>query len=267
MTNGKEPIKITRRNLLRLMGFSAAGAALAACAPAATAVPATATTAPTAVPTAVPATAVPAATVTAAKWAVTGDYFESCSCDYICPCVTKVDGKPTQGYCAFGMLMHIDKGQYGSTVVDGFNVAVVGRSPEAMGQGNWSLGLIIDALANAEQQKALVAIFGGAEGGPMGAIAPAVGTNLGFEVKPIQYVKNGMSRSVVIGTELDQAIEGMAVGANPDEPLYLDNVGHFVNTRLALAHATRSHVHAFGLDWDNVSGTNNGHYAPFSWTV
>lgn len=34
---------------------------------------------------------------------------------------------------------------------------------------------------------------------------------------------------------------------------------------LALAHATDSHVHAFGIDWDNTSGTNNGHFAPFNW--
>jgi len=37
------------------------------------------------------------------------------------------------------------------------------------------------------------------------------------------------------------------------------------NARLALAHATRSHVHAFGLDWDDTSGRNNGHFAPFFW--
>ena len=44
---------------------------------------------------------------------------------------------------------------------------------------------------------------------------------------------------------LDQALEGMA-GANTNEPMYLDNVGHPVHTRLALAQSTRSHVHAFG---------------------
>jgi hypothetical protein len=54
-------------------------------------------------------------------------------------------------------------------------------------------------------------------------------------------------------------------GAKPGEPISLDNVAHPVNTRLALAHATRSHLHAFGLDWDDDSGRNNGHFAPFSW--
>ena len=63
---------------------------------------------------------------------------------------------------------------------------------------------------------------------------------------------------------LDEALEGM-LGANGAEPLYVDNVPHPVNSRLALAHATRSHVHAFGIDWDNTSGRNNAHFAPFDW--
>ena len=34
---------------------------------------------------------------------------------------------------------------------------------------------------------------------------------------------------------------------------------------LALANATHSHFHAFGIDWDDASGTRNGHFAPFAW--
>ena len=28
---------------------------------------------------------------------------------------------------------------------------------------------------------------------------------------------------------------------------------------------TGSHMHAFGIDWDNTSGKNNGHFASFHW--
>jgi hypothetical protein len=62
------------------------------------------------------------------------------------------------------------------------------------------------------------------------------------------------------------AAEG-AMGINPTatEPLYLDNTGHPASDRLALAHASKSHVHALGLTWDDASGNNNGQFAPFSW--
>jgi hypothetical protein len=47
--------------------------------------------------------------------------------------------------------------------------------------------------------------------------------------------------------------------------MYLENVPHPISSRLALARATRSHLHAFGLDWDDDSGRNNAHFAPFDW--
>ena len=34
----------------------------------------------------------------------------------------------------------------------------------------------------------------------------------------------------------------------------------------ALAKASRGHMHAFGIDWDDTGGKNNGHFAPFSWS-
>ena len=65
---------------------------------------------------------------------------------------------------------------------------------------------------------------------------------------------------------VDMAAEG-AMGINPNatEPLHLENTGHPAADRLALAHASRSHVHALGFEWDDLSGQNNGQYAPFSW--
>jgi len=74
-----------------------------------------------------------------------------------------------------------------------------------------------------------------------------------------------MSRSVSIPGLLDQACEGVPSAADSSQPLYIDNTLHPANARLALARATRSHLHAFGLDWDDTSGKNNGHFAPFNW--
>ena len=58
-----------------------------------------------------------------------------------------------------------------------------------------------------------------------------------------------------------------AMGINPGatEPLHLENTGHPAANRFALAHAVKSHVNALGLSWDDISGTNNGQYAPFAW--
>jgi hypothetical protein len=131
--------------------------------------------------------------------------------------------------------------------------------------GNWTVGVIVDERASPAQREALTAIASGQGGGPIGALAPLVGRFGGAEARPIHVEQSGMRRSVSIPGMLDIAIEG-AAGASRGEPIYFDNVGHPAATRLALAKASRSHMHAFGIDWDDTSGRNNGHFAPFTWT-
>jgi hypothetical protein len=200
------------------------------------------------------------------SWQLSGDYFETCSCDYLCPCLpTNLAGQPTKGHCNFAMVFHIEQGHYGDLTLDGLNFAVVGHTPTVMSQGNWSIGLILDERANAAQQQALAAIAGGQAGGPLAPLGPLIGTFLGTMTHPIHFQKNGLQRSVSIPGILEQAVAGVSSAANPHEPMYLDNTLHPANARLALARATASHLHAFGLDWDDVGGQNNGHFAPFQW--
>lgn len=198
-------------------------------------------------------------------WQIRGEYFETCSCDYLCPCAeSNLTGRPTQGSCTFAFAHHIDQGRYGDVSLDGLNFAVIARTPEEMIKGNWTVGVITDERASPEQQQAIVTIVSGQEGGPMAPLAGLIGTFAGVESRPIRFEQDGLRRSASIPERLDQALEGV-VGGNGSDPLYLDNVGHPVSARLALAKATRSHVHGFGIDWDDVSGGNNGHFAPFDW--
>src|SRR6185503_16608441 len=109
-------------------------------------------------------------------------------------------------------------------------------------------------------------IASGSAGGPMSALSGLIGKFLGLESAPIAFNRSGVKWSVNAAGFLDMAAEG-AMGINPNatEPLHLDNTGHPAADRFALAHASKSHVHALGLDWDDMSGKNNGQYAPFAW--
>ena len=200
------------------------------------------------------------------SWQISGDYFESCSCAYLCPCIyTNMAAQPTKGSCTVALAFHVEHGQYGAIPLDDLNFVVVAHTPGAMAEGNWSVGVVIDARANAEQQQALTAIASGQAGGPMAALVPLIGQFLGVESRPIQYQKNGKSRSLSIPGVLEQAVEGVSSPAYPEEPMAIDNTLHPANRRLALAKAQHSHLHLFGLDWDDTSGQNNGHFAPFHW--
>jgi hypothetical protein len=201
------------------------------------------------------------------SWQVKGQYYETCSCDFVCPCITgQMAVEPSKGSCTFAMAFQIDSGNYGGLSLDGLGFIVLGFTPEAMGKGNWSVGVIADERASSEQRDAIAAIASGAAGGPMAGLSGLVGTALGVESAPISFERSGVKWSVKAANSVDMAAEG-AMGISPDavEPLSLANTGHPAADRITLAHASRSHVHALGLEWDDVSGTNNGQYAPFSW--
>jgi hypothetical protein len=201
------------------------------------------------------------------SWNLSGQYYETCNCDFVCPCVLhQMAVAPTSGSCTFAMAYRIEHGRYGDVTLDGLGFLVVGRTPEAMNKGNWSVGIVVDERASAAQRDAITAIVSGAAGGPMAALSGLIGNFLGVESAPIQFSHEGVKWSVAAGRLVDMAAEG-AMGLDPAnaEPIHLDNTGHPAATRFALAHPTRSHLHALGMDWDDVSRRNNGQYAPFSW--
>ena len=49
---------------------------------------------------------------------------------------------------------------------------MIGYTPGVMLEGNWSVGLIVDERATAEQEQAIAAIASGQAGGPMAALGP-----------------------------------------------------------------------------------------------
>jgi len=191
---------------------------------------------------------------------------ETCNCSFICPCITSnMAAQPTEGDCKAAVALHIDKGEKDGVRLDDLSFIVLIHAPKAMAQGDMTVGLIIDTRASEAQTEAIGAIASGAAGGPMAALAPLVGRIAGIEKRPISFVRDGMNFAVKAGELIDQACAGVAGAARPGEPMFIENTAHPANARLALARATRSRMHAFGIDWDDSSGTRNGHFAPFAW--
>jgi len=205
--------------------------------------------------------------MTAPSWNISGQYVETCSCDFVCPCILgQMAARPTKGSCTFAMAMQIERGSFGDVPLDGIAFVVLGYTPEEMGKGNWSVGLVIDERANAEQRDAVTAIASGAAGGPMAPLSGLIGKFLGAEQAPIRIDRSGLSFAVKAGNLVDMAGQAqMGIDPSATEPMFLENTGHPVSNRLGLAHASKSHVHALGLSWDDSSGKNNGHFAPFNW--
>ena len=203
-----------------------------------------------------------------AKWHLSGDYFENCNCDVACPCLVStgapMTSAPTQGVCEVALVVHIDRGAYDGVPLDGLNAAIVGRAPGPMGDGDWTVAAYFDERADDRQTEALGAIFGGAEGGPMAAFAPLVGTHLGMKKVPIRYAVQGKVRSAEIPGIMRMSVEPIPT-LHPSGEIWV-GLGHpFAPDRFALAVGREESTFAdHGMRWDN-SG-KNGHYAPVSWS-
>lgn len=201
------------------------------------------------------------------SWKVSGQYYETCTCDYFCPCILQqMTVRPSKGSCSFAMGYQIEKGSYGDTSLDGLGFIVLGHTPEAMIKGNWSVGLVIDDRATAEQRDAITAIASGSAGGPMAGLAGLIGNFAGVESSPIEFDTDGASWSVKASAKIDMAGQP-SMGINPDNPtpMQLLNTGHPAAEVLTVARATRSHIDALGMSWTDTTGTNSGLQAPFSW--
>lgn len=205
---------------------------------------------------------------TQSRWRLSGDYFENCNCDVVCPCLVSTSApmtaRPSQGVCDVVLIFHIDKGSYDQTPLDGLNVVVIAHAPGPMGEGNWTLAAYIDERADDKQAQALGAIFGGAEGGPMAAFVPLVGKHLGAKKVPITFTVDGNTRSAEIPGILHMIVDPLPT-MHPSGVIW-GAIGHPVAPdRLAFGVGHEGNTFAdHGMRWDN-SG-RNAHYAPISWS-
>src|SRR6266566_9800522 len=89
--------------------------------------------------------------VTGVAWNLKGSYFETCSCDLMCACNMSCDHGATYDYCRVTLVFNIREGSIEGTDVSGLKVAAIADTPKVMTEGNWRLGLFVDAQATDEQ--------------------------------------------------------------------------------------------------------------------
>jgi hypothetical protein len=198
-------------------------------------------------------------------WNVEGTYFETCSCELMCPCNLSLDHGATYDYCRVTLVFNIREGNVEGTDVGGLAVVAIADSPKVMTEGNWRLGVFIDDKATDEQMEKLLGVFGGQLGGPMEAIAPLVGENLGVERASIEIREEGLRHSVKVGDAIDFEIEDIVpFGVETGRPVRFDGMFHPAGSDLTMAEATRSRISAFGIEYEAKTGISK---SDFSWAA
>jgi hypothetical protein len=198
-------------------------------------------------------------------WSLKGTYFETCSCEVVCPCTASLSLGADYDRCRVTLVFNVVDGTVEGTDVSGLKVAAVADTPKVMTDGNWRLGVVIDAAASDEQAAKLGAVFSGQLGGPMEALGPLVGENLGVERASIDVVEDGLRHSVKIGDSIDFEIEDVvSFGVESGEPARLVGIFHPAGSELTIAKATRSRINAFGIEYEGKSAFSS---SQFSWAA
>lgn len=200
------------------------------------------------------------------NWTASGEYMEACSCDFLCPCITKnATTAASHDYCKVALAFEIREGKFGDTDISGVKFIMVAQSKAIMSHGEWIAGLIVDSAASDEQVAAVGAIASAEGNGPLAGFAPMISDFRGMERREISFTKDNGNVSVSVEGMIDQAVEGVESVSAPGEFICVDNSFHPVNKRLNFASAIKNMIKAFGIEWEDNSGGTNGHFASFDW--
>jgi hypothetical protein len=160
------------------------------------------------------------------------------------------------------LVFNIKEGEVEGVDVSGLKVAAVADTPKVMTDGNWRLGVFMDAAATDEQAEKLGGVFSGALGGPMEALGPLVGENLGVQRAAIEVREDGPTHSVKIGDSVDFEVEDVVpFGVESGEPGRIVGIFHPVGPELTIARATRSRIDAFGISYEGKSAFSRSEFA------
>jgi hypothetical protein len=196
------------------------------------------------------------------SWNLKGNYFETCSCELMCPCNLSFDHGATYDYCRVVLVFEIQEGEVEGTDIAGTTLALIADTPKVMTEGNWKLGVFVDEGASDEQTDKLVQVFSGQVGGPMAGLAPLVGEMLGVERVPIEVQHDGLRHSVRIGDAIDFEIEDIVpFGVETGEPVRFSGMFHPVASDITMAEAKRSRIDAFGISYEGKTGLSTSGFA------
>src|SRR5262249_58066456 len=131
------------------------------------------------------------------QWALAGEYFESCNCAILCPCLL-LGGRPTEGHCDVVLAFHIEKGKYGDVDLSGLNAVQALTTPGVMSAGGGTLAVYVDDRATPEQRAALEEIFTGSAGGPPSPFGPMVAKKPPAKSPPLPFSPGGKKSTLSI---------------------------------------------------------------------
>ena len=195
------------------------------------------------------------------KWNMKGSYFETCSCEVLCPCLFTSD--PSHGDCTVLAAWHIDDGKFNGMNLAGLNVVGAFYSSGNMMTTKWKAALYIDDKASKDQKDALTRVFGGQEGGVPATLASFIGEVLGVKSAKVEFKAIGKNRSVKIPGIAEAEIDAIAGQGGAEVRLENHPVAVSPGNVGIVAKSKKLAIHdlLFNVELSNKTGL----YAPFKY--
>ena len=128
-----------------------------------------------------------------------GRLLEVCNCRVLCPCWIGED--PDYGTCDTIVCWHFDEGKVGNVDVAGHTIALIAHVPGNILEGNWRAAVYLDDKVSPAQEEALLAVYTGKLGGPVGELVKLVGEVVSVKKVPITFEVHGGSGTIRIGDD------------------------------------------------------------------
>ncbi|HTP96079.1 MAG TPA: DUF1326 domain-containing protein [Burkholderiales bacterium] len=127
-----------------------------------------------------------------------GRLLEVCNCRVLCPCWIGED--PDFGTCDTIVAWRFDKGTIDGVDVAGRTIAVIAHVPGNILQGNWRAAVYLDDKVSPQQEAAILNVYTGKLGGPVGDLVKLIGEVVSVEKVPITFDVQGGKGTLKVGS-------------------------------------------------------------------
>jgi hypothetical protein len=127
-----------------------------------------------------------------------GRLLEVCNCRVLCPCWIGED--PDFGTCDTMLAWTFDKGSIDGVDVAGRTIGLIAHVPGNILEGNWRAAVYLDDKVSPEQEKAILNVYTGKLGGPVGELVKLIGEVVSVEKVPIMFDVQGGKGTLKFGS-------------------------------------------------------------------
>ncbi len=184
-----------------------------------------------------------------------GRLLEVCNCKVLCPCWIGED--PDFGTCDTIVAWRFDKGTVEGVDVAGLTIAAVAHIPGNILQGNWRAAIFVDDKASKQQEEAILNVYTGKLGGPVGDLVKLIGEVVSVERAKITFDVQEAKGTLKIGDAYLAELEPF-LGATGGKTTLSDTIFSTVPGApvwVGKAPTYRSKNKALGIDLD-IKGHN-----------